>query len=454
MLTRVPSSLMVWPTQSTVKSWFLRRSRKPVICATLDAHVYLRKYCVRNSSILAAWPRDPSSTTPASCARSRTRCAAGSSPSSTRAVRCAPPTSPPCSGSRPTRPASTCASWPSSAWSRRTRTPRATSATGSGGRPRQAGFNVSLGEIEKAPGGKAASAVFRRTKAAWAHHLVDEAYGDDRTKGIARSVTEQAVRLTKEESHAAHRGARRRRRGVAAAQPGRRGRRPADLPRLPDHPAVPRPDAGPLMPARLRVADPAEVAAALDRVRGEAPDGADLRLLTKHFLAVLEQRAPGHSVEVRVPPYAAVQVIPGVRHTRGTPPAVVETDAVDVDRAGHRRALLGRRRGRRPGLRLRRAHRPDAVPAPGLGRVSQFLAAPDAAQITRSTPRKTLAALALPRGPRKGMRRRRSFEDAQSARGPAPGQPAPERRRHPPRLGRHALAADRPAGTPRVSMRK
>ena len=58
-----------------------------------------------------------------------------------------------------------------------------------------------------------------------------------------------------------------------------------------------------------------------------APDGADLRLLTKHFLAVLEERAPGHSVEVRVPPYAAVQVIPGVRHTRGTPPAVVETDA-------------------------------------------------------------------------------------------------------------------------------
>jgi len=82
------------------------------------------------------------------------------------------------------------------------------------------------------------------------------------------------------------------------------------------------------MPARLRLADPAEVAAALARVADGEPDRADLRLLTKHFLAVLEQRAPGHSVEVRVPPYAAVQVIPGVRHTRGTPPAVVETDAV------------------------------------------------------------------------------------------------------------------------------
>ena len=81
------------------------------------------------------------------------------------------------------------------------------------------------------------------------------------------------------------------------------------------------------MPARLRPADPAAVAAARGRVRGREPDRADLRLLTKHFLAVLEERAPGRSVEVRVPPYAAVQVIPGVRHTRGTPPAVVETDA-------------------------------------------------------------------------------------------------------------------------------
>lgn len=81
------------------------------------------------------------------------------------------------------------------------------------------------------------------------------------------------------------------------------------------------------MPVRLRVADPGVVAAALERIEAGEPDRADLRLLVKHFMAVLEARAPGHSVEVRVPPYAAVQVIPGVRHTRGTPPAVVETDA-------------------------------------------------------------------------------------------------------------------------------
>ena len=77
------------------------------------------------------------------------------------------------------------------------------------------------------------------------------------------------------------------------------------------------------MPARLRLADAADVAAALE---GDRSAG-DLKLLTKHFLAVLAERAPGTSVEVRVPPYAAVQVVPGVRHTRGTPPAVVELDA-------------------------------------------------------------------------------------------------------------------------------
>ncbi len=73
------------------------------------------------------------------------------------------------------------------------------------------------------------------------------------------------------------------------------------------------------MPARLRRLAPADLEA--------ATASGDLRALTKHFLAVLEQRAPGRSVEVRVPPYAAVQVVPGVRHTRGTPPAVVEMDA-------------------------------------------------------------------------------------------------------------------------------
>lgn len=53
-----------------------------------------------------------------------------------------------------------------------------------------------------------------------------------------------------------------------------------------------------------------------------------LKPLTKHFLGVLAQKAPGASVEVRIPPYAAIQCIEGTGHTRGTPSAVVETDAL------------------------------------------------------------------------------------------------------------------------------
>jgi hypothetical protein len=71
----------------------------------------------------------------------------------------------------------------------------------------------------------------------------------------------------------------------------------------------------------------ADVAAARERIAADPASRDDLRLLVKHFLALLQQRAPGNSVEVRVPPYSAVQVVPGVRHTRGTPPAVVELDA-------------------------------------------------------------------------------------------------------------------------------
>lgn len=41
----------------------------------------------------------------------------------------------------------------------------------------------------------------------------------------------------------------------------------------------------------------------------------------------LEVEAPGHSVEVRIPPFVGIQCIDGPRHTRGTPPNVVETDA-------------------------------------------------------------------------------------------------------------------------------
>ncbi len=80
------------------------------------------------------------------------------------------------------------------------------------------------------------------------------------------------------------------------------------------------------MPARLRPADPALVEAAVGRFRTGAADDAELRLLVKHLLALLVGRAPGGAVEVRVPPYAAVQAVGGTTHKRGTPPAVVELD--------------------------------------------------------------------------------------------------------------------------------
>ena len=86
------------------------------------------------------------------------------------------------------------------------------------------------------------------------------------------------------------------------------------------------------MAARQR-ADPAQtrqaVLAVTDWLRDEtrpAPGrdalGAAVRLTARTLAAV----APGASVEVRIPPFAAVQCIAGPRHTRGTPPNVVETD--------------------------------------------------------------------------------------------------------------------------------
>jgi len=47
----------------------------------------------------------------------------------------------------------------------------------------------------------------------------------------------------------------------------------------------------------------------------------------KQTLALLTERSPGRAIEVRVPPYAAVQCGEGPTHTRGTPPNIIEMDA-------------------------------------------------------------------------------------------------------------------------------
>ncbi|MFJ5847363.1 sterol carrier family protein [Streptomyces sp. NPDC092903] len=53
-----------------------------------------------------------------------------------------------------------------------------------------------------------------------------------------------------------------------------------------------------------------------------------LAACTRLLADALAEKAPGGSVEVRVPPFAVVQCVQGPKHTRGTPPNVVETDPV------------------------------------------------------------------------------------------------------------------------------
>jgi hypothetical protein len=77
-------------------------------------------------------------------------------------------------------------------------------------------------------------------------------------------------------------------------------------------------------PAHNKSESVAEALDALDH--GAEPDRPVLRDAVRALLTELARRAPGRSVEVRIPPFGAIQCVPGPRHTRGTPPNVVETD--------------------------------------------------------------------------------------------------------------------------------
>ena len=86
------------------------------------------------------------------------------------------------------------------------------------------------------------------------------------------------------------------------------------------------------MAARQK-ADPAKtrdaVRAVEDWLRDDsrpAPSRADLAVAVRLSARTLAAEAPGASVEVRIPPFVAVQCVAGPTHTRGTPPNVVETD--------------------------------------------------------------------------------------------------------------------------------
>jgi hypothetical protein len=80
-------------------------------------------------------------------------------------------------------------------------------------------------------------------------------------------------------------------------------------------------------------ADPAKTLDAVRAVEGwlrddtqPSPGRAELAAAVRLTARMLAAEAPGASVEVRIPPFVAVQCISGPRHTRGTPPNVVETD--------------------------------------------------------------------------------------------------------------------------------
>lgn len=67
---------------------------------------------------------------------------------------------------------------------------------------------------------------------------------------------------------------------------------------------------------------------AVERALATVADRDTEATAVRYLLQVLADGAPGNSVEVRVPPFGAVQCIEGPGHTRGTPPNVVETDAL------------------------------------------------------------------------------------------------------------------------------
>lgn len=88
------------------------------------------------------------------------------------------------------------------------------------------------------------------------------------------------------------------------------------------------------MAVKRRIAADAGRAAveAWSAARHEGPDQAAALPRTvratavRYLLEELAERAPGNSVEVRVPPFGVCQCVEGPRHTRGTPPNVIETD--------------------------------------------------------------------------------------------------------------------------------
>ena len=84
---------------------------------------------------------------------------------------------------------------------------------------------------------------------------------------------------------------------------------------------------------KQRGSDPQATRAAIVKVEGwlsdataPEPNRAEIAAAVRLSARALAALAPGASVEVRVPPFVAVQCISGPKHTRGTPPNVAEAD--------------------------------------------------------------------------------------------------------------------------------
>jgi uncharacterized protein (TIGR03083 family) len=110
-------------------------------------------------------------------------------------------------------------------------------------------------------------------------------------------------------------------------------------------PRVVRAPRGPIAGADYLTTRIFEVLAHSEDLSDSLPDRERIRLDRKALAAgvrglagMLAGKYPGRSVEVRVPPFTAVQAIEGPRHTRGTPPNVVETDGVTFLRLATGRA--------------------------------------------------------------------------------------------------------------------
>jgi hypothetical protein len=80
----------------------------------------------------------------------------------------------------------------------------------------------------------------------------------------------------------------------------------------------------------LRRIDSERGRTAVAAVRSGSTDRELTATAVRFILQEFARIAPGKSVEVRVPPHGAVQIVEGLGHTRGTPPNVIELDAATL----------------------------------------------------------------------------------------------------------------------------